>query len=251
MVAADHDLKRVAEVEIPGINPSMARDALAFHREIETAVATNSSDPSYAQQFTVLPFVGTRQPTVQSAKWSGKRLSSSRSVPAGVDPLLEDGDGTVPRLSAIPIELSEEYRDTFVPERHAGLHNHKAVLQDIRERLVQMQTRGLGAIRGPSLTDAEERAALSVDLEDLYEAGEAVTVTASVVNGSANAVIATLTPLIEGGQPFKRDFIEIENGFQLELTDAEPGGYRIEVATKEQGPAAPSSVHDLFVIANS
>lgn len=51
--------------------------------------------------------------------------------------------------------------------------------------------------------------------------------TASVVNGSANAVMATLTPLIEGGQPFKRDFVEIENGFQLELTDAEPGGYRI------------------------
>jgi hypothetical protein len=76
-------------------------------------------------------------------------------------------------------------------------------------------------------------------------------VTASVVNGSANAVVATLTPLSEGAQPFKRDFVEIEDGFQLDLSDVEPGGYRIEVATKEQGPAAPSSVHDLFVIAAS
>ena len=251
VVAAEGALKRVAEMEIQGVTPSMARDALAFHREIETAVATNSSDPSYTKQFTVLPFVGTRQPTIQSANWSGKKLSSSRTVPAGVDRLLEDGDGTVPRLSAIPIELSEEYRDTFVPERHAGLHNHKAVLQDIRERLIQMQTRGLGAIRGPSLSDAGEHAALSVDLEDLYEAGEAVVVTARVVNGSADAVVATLTPLSEGAPPLKRDFVEIEDGFQLELSDVEPGGYRIEVATKEQGPAAPSSVHDLFVIAAS
>jgi hypothetical protein len=154
----------------------------------------------------------------------------------------------VPRLSAIPIELSEEYRDTFVPERHASLHNHKAVLQDIRERLIQMQTQGLGAIRGPSLAP-EERATLSVDLEDLYEPGEPVIVAANVLNGQADSVMATLTPLREDGQTFQRDFVEVEGGFQLDLSDAEPGGYRIAVATKEQGPAAPSPVHDLFVIA--
>ncbi len=45
----------------------------------------------------------------------------SRAIPAWIDPLLQDGDGTVPRLSAIPIELSNEYRDTFFAERHSSL----------------------------------------------------------------------------------------------------------------------------------
>jgi len=42
----------------------------------------------------------------------------SRQLPAGIDALLGDGDGTVPYLSAIPIELSHEYREGFIAERH-------------------------------------------------------------------------------------------------------------------------------------
>lgn len=251
VVATDGEIHRVTEMEIAGVNGAMAQDGLAFHREIEAAVATNSSEPAYGENFTTLPFVGTSQPTLQSAFWSDGKLRSSRKVPQGVDRLLEDGDGTVPRLSAIPIELSEEYRDTFVPERHSGLHNHTAVLQDIRERLIHMQTRGLRAIRGPSLSDAGERAALSVDLEDVYEGGEPVTIAASIVNGEASGVRARVTRLDGNEQAFERDFQESDEGFRLDLSDQGPGGYRIEAQTVERGPGAPSSIHDVFAVAPS
>jgi len=249
LVEDEGEIRRVAEMQITGIDGDLAREALVFHREIESAVTTNSADPAYAR-FTTLPFVGTRQPTLQSAIWKGGKLVASRTVPKAVDPLLGDGDGTVPRLSAIPIELSEEYRDTFVPERHSGLHNHLGVLQDIRERLVQMQTKGLGAIRGPTLSDAGARPALSLDLEDVYEPDESVVITASVVNGHTDQVLAKVTPLAEGGHPIERLFEEDEQGFRLDLTGVEPGGYRIEVSTRDQGPGSPSRIHDVFVIAD-
>jgi pimeloyl-ACP methyl ester carboxylesterase len=249
LVEDDGGIRRVAEMQITGIDGDLAQEALLFHREIEAAVTTNSTDPSYAR-FTTLPFVGTRQPTLQSATWKDGKLVSKRIVPKGVDPLLADGDGTVPCLSAIPIELSEEYRDTFVPERHSGLHNHRGVLQHIRERLVQMQAKGLGAIRGPTPSDAGERPALSVDLEDVYEPDESVVITATVVNGHTDQVLAKVTPLAERGHPIERLFEEDEQGFRLDLTGVEPGGYRMEVTAKEQGPGSPSPIHDVFVIAH-
>jgi hypothetical protein len=35
----------------------------------------------------------------------------------------EGGDGTVPSVSATPIELSNQDREIYVPERHASLQN--------------------------------------------------------------------------------------------------------------------------------
>ena len=39
--------------------------------------------------------------------------------------------------------------ETFLAERHASLQNNPRILDDLRERLRQMQAQGLGAIRGP------------------------------------------------------------------------------------------------------
>lgn len=240
---------RVAEVDIPGIDAAMAADGLAFHREIEAAVDGHIGDEAYQRGFTTLPFVGTRQPTLQSAMLSHGRLTASRDLPDGVDPLLGDGDGTVPRLSAIPIELSTAYQDTFVPERHSGLHNHGAVLQDLRDRIVHMQTRGLAAIRAPEVSDVSaEEPGLSVDLDDLYLADEAVEIRATVVNGETEAVSATVVPL-EGGEPMQRDFEADGDGFSLDLTGLEAGGYRIEVGSRTSRSTAPPPVHDVFVVA--
>ncbi|HEX6299656.1 MAG TPA: lecithin--cholesterol acyltransferase [Acidimicrobiia bacterium] len=249
LVADGSGTFRVAEAEIPGIDAAMAADGLTFHREIEAAVEQHSGDERYQRGFTTLPFVGTRQPTLQSASLSDGMLTPSRSLPEGVDPLLGDGDGTVPRLSAIPIELSTAYQDTFVPERHSGLHNHGAVLQDLRDRIVHMQTRGLAAIRAPEVSDVSaERPGLSVDLDDLYLADEAVAIRASLVNGEADAVWATVVPL-EGGEPIQSDFEADGDGFSLDLTGLDAGGYRIEVGSRTSRSATPPPVHDVFVVA--
>ena len=250
IVSSGDELLRVAEADIPGIDRRRAEEALAFHREIETAVAEHVDAPAYRDGFTTLPMVGTRQPTLQSATLEGGRLAVGGDLPLGVDPLLGDGDGTVPRLSAIPIELSTSYQDTFVAERHSSLLNHRTLLQDVRERLVQMQTRGLSAIRGPTLdVEASERAALSVELDDIYLPDEPVTIAATIVNGTAPAVIAVITPLDGEQRPLERELDATEGGFIGDFSDLAPNGYRLEIRTQDTGPAAATPVHDVFAVA--
>lgn len=249
VVATGSGTVRVAETEIPGIDPGMAADGLAFHREIEAAVASNSREEAYRRDFATLPFVGARQPTLQSATLSGGKLTASRDLPEGFDPLLGDGDGTVPRLSAIPIELSTEYRDTFVPERHSGLHNHGGVLQDLYDRIVLMQTSGLADIRGPGDGPVSpDRPALSVDLDDLYLDDEDLVIEASMVNGEADAVSAIVTST-DGGESGSHEFEAAGDVYRLDLTGLQSGGYRIEVRARVSDVAPPPPVHDVFVVA--
>ena len=250
MIITDDGPVRVAEIEIAGVDPGMARDGLAFHREIEAAVTANSAQDGYRSQFTTLPVVGTRQPTLQSARLSGAKLTSSRALPPDIDPLLDDGDGTVPRLSAIPIELSNAYRDTFRPERHSSLQNHGGVLEDIRDRIIHMQTTGLRAIRGPEESrDLGDRPALSVDLDDLYLADEPILVTANVINGEEAEIVLTIVELEPGGKTSRHVLDRGDEHFSLDLSGLPPGGYRIEIGPSLPGPGSPPLVHDVFVVA--
>ena len=211
--------------------------------------------PKYLKHgYKILPIVGTHQPTLQSADLVGGRLQASRTLPANVDELLADGDGTVPRLSAIPIELTTEYRDTFVPERHASLQCNHAVLADLLGRLQQMQVTGLGAIRGPKikLLDAQ-RTVLSLDLEDVYVGGEPVEVFARLANtdqqdayGPLQAVLHRVGP---EGWHLTQVFQEYEDGWKAALAGLTPGLYRIEVCPVQNGSGAPPPVHDVFEIA--
>jgi hypothetical protein len=250
MIITDDGPVRVAEIEIAGVDHGMARDGLAFHREIEAAVTANSAQDGYRSQFTTLPVVGTRQPTLQSARLSGAKLTSSRALPPDIDPLLGDGDGTVPRLSAIPIELSNAYRDTFRPERHSSLQNHGGVLEDIRDRIIHMQTTGLRAIRGPEESrDLGDRPALSVDLDDLYLADEPILVTANVINGEEAEIVLTIVELEPGGKTSRHVLDRGDEHFSLDLSGLPPGGYRIEIGPSLPGPGSPPLVHDVFVVA--
>jgi pimeloyl-ACP methyl ester carboxylesterase len=247
---------RVSEIDgIPGIERERAEQALKFHREIEAAVTAHQEEIDYLKHgYKILPFVGTHQPTLQSADFSGGRLLANREVPAGVDKLLVDGDGTVPRLSAIPLELSEEYRDTFVPERHGSLQCNKAVLLDLLGRIQQMQVIGLGEIRGPMIIPlAEQGTAISLDLDDLYIEGEPVEIFARLANAEKQDAYGPFEALIQrvGSEVWQttHKFQEDENGWRLTVEGLLPGAYRMEVRTASGGPGSPPSVHDVFEIA--
>jgi hypothetical protein len=170
----------------------------------------------------------------------------------GIDPILADGDGTVPRASAIPIELSDAYRDSFAPERHGSLQCNRAILDDVRGRLEQMQVRGLREIRGPEESpEASERPALAFDLDDLYVPGEPVTLRARLVN--VTRAVGTLQARIQAVDapavgPLLVPFIETANGWIAEVEGLPGGLYRAEVRTTAGGPWAPPPVHDLFEI---
>jgi hypothetical protein len=248
---------RVAEFDrIPEkIDCGRAEQALKFHRDIEEAVNNHQQDVDYLKNgYKILPIVGTRQPTLQSAIFEEGKLTASRRLLPGISKILEDGDGTVPRLSAIPIEMSEEYRDTYVPERHGSLQTNESVLADLLGRVQQMQVTGLGKIRGPEIRPkAAELSAISLDLDDIYVAGEPVELRARLVNvaeqrdygalqAHIQAIHGTMSPMIP-------EFQEAAEGWSLRLEGLPSGLYRVEVRTAKGGPGSPPAVHDVFEIA--
>jgi pimeloyl-ACP methyl ester carboxylesterase len=245
---------RIAEIDgIHGIDRRRAGEALVFHRAIEDAVEAHQQDAQYHEFFRTIPIVGTRQPTNQSVTLLDGKATVRQALPSWIDAQLDDGDGTVPRLSATPIELSTEYRETFVAERHAALPNHPGILQDLIERVRHMQVQGLRAIRGPELSPEQaSRPALALELEDLYLRSEPITLHASYLNTAGLAApIARLQRFVDGQRLAlpHRLFVADAAGWRLALDDLEAGLYQIEVAAGSGGPQAPSPVHDLFEVA--
>jgi Lecithin:cholesterol acyltransferase len=231
------DYVRVAEVKgVHRIESVRAEDALAFHREIEAKVNEHRKDRNYLDQgYVIVPVVGTRQPTMQSAVLADGRVTAGLELPSWIDPLLADGDGTVPRASAIPIELSDAYRDSFVPELHGSLQRNRSVLDDVRGRLEQMQVRGLREVRAPGESPAAaERPAVALDLDDLYVGGEPVTLRAQLVNvqGSPGPLQARIEPV---GTP------SVAPAPALEFTEA-PDGWTLEVEGVAASYTGPRSV---------
>lgn len=242
---------RIADFDgLPGIEQSRSRDALAFHREIESAVNRHGLDDKYRQSFRLLPFVGTRQPTFQSATISDGKVVVSRELPSWIESPLADGDGTVPRISAIPIELSNEYRDTFVPDHHSSIHRNATALDQLLDRMLQMQLHGLSAVRGPNVSStAANRPAISLDMEDLYLPNELVEVRAAIVNiYGADAVFAELQGFPQA--PALRVPLQQtqEDQWAATISGLPPGVYRIMIKAhhRRSGPIGP--VEDVFEV---
>jgi pimeloyl-ACP methyl ester carboxylesterase len=252
MVNVAGRFQRVAEtVNLPNIDQTRAQQALAFHREIECAVNLHLNDETYKREFRTIPIVGTQQPSLQSAKLSAGVLEVSNSVPVQIDSLLEDGDGTVPRISATPIELGEEYRETFHPEIHGSLQNNKQILSGLLDRLKQMQIPNLAAIRGPEIDlPASGKPAISVELEDLYPSSEPVVIRARLVNsmqpmGSLKAFIESSSG---SGVSIETDLEADGDHWIIAIKGLQPDLYRVRVRTANAGSDAPPPVHDIFEV---
>ena len=254
-IEIDGAYHRAAEVNgLPNVDRVRAAEALAFHREIEAAVSRNRSEAAYHEGYKTIPVVGTHQRTFQAARLDRGKLSIEFQMPTWIDNLLNDGDGTVPRLSAIPIELSSDYRDTFIAEKHCALHTQSEVLGQLAERLKQVQIPDLAAVRGPEIQHAlPNRAALNLDVEDLYLPGEPVRLGVELLNSHEDmgGVEARIEPVTGNGAALQRQFEPRGEQWALEVEDLPPDVYRVEVRTRIRGPRAPMPVHDLFEVAGA
>ncbi len=118
-------LTRVGETPgIPNVDTDKAAAALAFHREIENAAASNLKVPRYQTAgYRIYPVVGIAQLTNLSARLDGDKVTMVKTYEGR--PL--DGDGTVPRVSAVPLELSDNPSATYAATQHGSLQNADAV----------------------------------------------------------------------------------------------------------------------------
>jgi hypothetical protein len=232
--AGDGPLVRVSEATaIPGLNPSRAASALRFHHEIGEAVRAHEQEQAYLDgRYSIHPIVGTFQPTSQSAQLRGGRLTTLHTY-AGED---QDGDGTVPRVSATPLELSGQRRETYVATRHASLQNGESTLVQLAGLLADIDL-DLAAYYGLNIR-------LSLDVDDAFATGEPVTIRAKAEDETV-ALTAVVVNTITGELADQARLRPTTEGWcSAEFQPLAEGTYRVTVA----GEGAVDLVSDVFAV---
>jgi pimeloyl-ACP methyl ester carboxylesterase len=228
------ELARVTETSIEHVDEQRATAALAFHKEIADAVAEHEQDDAYRNGgYAIRPVVGTSQPTTQSARFKNGKVELLRSY-EGKD---LGGDGTVPRVSATPLEL-DEANAMFAAERHASLQNADPVLVQLAGAMSGLDI-DFAAFRGLVPT-----VSLSLDIDDVYAVGEPATFEVE----PGEVLPEPLTAIVENvdaGREVARQGMRPEAGrYAGEFSELPAGVYRLTVV----GGGAVEPVTDLFAV---
>jgi pimeloyl-ACP methyl ester carboxylesterase len=227
-------LARVAEVAgIPGMDTERAADALRFHHSIADAVKAHEADPAYAAgRYGIQPIAGLFQPTLQSATLAGGVLQTLGTY-EGAD---LGGDGTVPSVSATPLELSNKDREVYVKERHAALQNADHSLEQVVGVLLRQaidQTRFFAP-----------KAGLSLDVEDAYLASDIIPVRV-LPEVEWAALDAVVEDAGSGASVATAPLAEADDGWHAADVGPLPEGtYRITV----RGEGSIDPVTDVFAV---
>ncbi len=220
--------------EVGELDMERARAGVAFHREIERAVEENEKNAEYiAARYKLLPVIGTYQPTFLSALLSNEGVKPIRTYKGQ---MMLGGDGTVPRLSATPIELSKAKVETFMACPHASLQNFDSVRVQVRSALDDVDISEIKDI------GAE---AISLDMDDMFSSGEPIQARARC-EAAIDPMLATLTNLETGNEIESELEMEsdIEGWQKLNLSSLPAGTYRIRINAGEE--AVP--ITDVFVV---
>jgi len=218
---------------IPHLDAARVAKAFDFHNEIRSAVERHLGEDEYMRdRYRIHPVVGTYQLTLQSAAWNGSAVEVLPEY-EGKD---NGGDGTVPLVSATPIEMGQAHAEVFVAGQHAALQNTDSVLFHLRGLLGDQE------INLDRFKAFPSRTALEID--DAYGTDEPVTVRARSEgdNELAVAIVNAETGQTVAGAKPERGLGEWQ---EVEFAPLPEGVYRATV-TDVAGAAEP--VSDVFAV---
>ena len=223
-------VKIAAAAGLPdGIDHSRVVAAQDFHDGIAEAVDRNGGDGRYH----ILPVAGIFQPTLQSAVVRGGTVTMKSEL-AGDD---DGGDGTVPRVSATPIELSDAEREVYATESHAALQHVDAVLVQLAGLLTW---KPLGAYRGSPFDG------LRLEVDDVISPLQPVEV--GIATAAPILNVGVLLENVDTGDRFERRGEVTEGLAKLVLSPIPAGLYRISARDLDGTGVKP--VHDLLVVSD-
>jgi pimeloyl-ACP methyl ester carboxylesterase len=229
--AGDGDLVRVGETTgIPNVDPARAAAALAFHHEIQSAVDTNHALPAFESGgYQTHPIVGVTQTTQVSAcrTADGVELRDTHtSVQLG-------GDGTVPRVSAIPIEMSKNPLGAmYAATKHGSLQNADAVLRHVEGVLSGMAI-DLGGFLKPKVQ-------VALELADVLEPGQPLQVRVRPVKEAALELVLENSDGVEVARTKPR--VATGGWLSAEFAPPAPGAFRVSVTGPEVETAQDACV---------
>lgn len=234
---------------IPGYRDRATAAFDAFHTPMDRAQEANENEKAYRHGFSLLPFAGVRQRTLQSARFEPGGLEVGFEGLEHMDAFLARGDGTVPLVSAKPVEMNERPLRGFTPQKHATLFDDEFIRAELADRLGELNTSWEG-FEAAELEPAEGRGmpALSLEVDDLYRREEPVELRARVFNADdPGHVEATFEPLDPAGGRRRQARLDATGDeWRVAVEGLEPGAYRVTVETFRIGPRP---VEDLFEVA--
>lgn len=238
--SGEDELERVGETEgIPNLDAARARSALEdFHRAMVKAQETNQNHPAYEAKGTwVYPIVGIGQETSQSA----------RAVAGGIEILKSyegrdmSGDGTVPKVSAVPPEHGARGNQMFSGTKHAAIQNSDPVRVHLTG-VIESLYFDLGDFMRP--TTPRRKIALEVD--DLVWAGDPVRIRARTAE-STGPLHALLSSHDGEGEGQRIELTSEEDGWRVGRFDPPgPGAYTVRV----EGSGGAEPVSDVLAVAD-
>ncbi|WP_162242073.1 hypothetical protein [Methylobacterium sp. Leaf125] len=231
-VQNDSSTVRLGEASgIPNLSINRIADARRFHDHIREAQASNAAIEAYGLNFRIVPFIGTEQATANFARASRYGVELLKRH-AGKD---HRGDGRVPRVSALPIEMADDTAASFVANAHASLQNADAALVHL-----------CGCLDGSEIDYGAFRSGLAVSLgleiEDAYAARLPIELKASA--GAYRQGLGFVVSDTGSGAVVARGWLwnKKDNEFRGEI-ELPPGVYRIHLTSDGASP-----VTDVFTV---
>jgi pimeloyl-ACP methyl ester carboxylesterase len=239
---ADGRLVRPGEVQGLGqLDPVRAAQGLAFQREIERAIEKNTMEDGYLDPergYHLYPVVGTFQPTLQGARVSASgAVEMLMSEPDGPD---HGGDGTVPRVAAMPLEERHQVRAMYSPTSHSSLQNAFEVLAHV-EGLITGQHLALDKYRDSLFGSSPSMLSLSIEDAFAHDEPVVVRVRPSVEPVSLRAYVSNVKTAESFSAPLVRGPDGMHEGT---LPPLPPGLYRVSV----KGGPEVIPVSDVFAV---
>lgn len=226
LARGDGPLLRLADAPaLPGMALSQVRDAAAFHNEVRDCAAAHERDEAYRRaRYRNVPIVGTHQETLQSARMSGG---------TGLEFLyqLENenfrGDGTVPRISATPVDQSNRGLEMYVATAHASLQNADDALHHVCEVIAGIDL-DLSATKYRFTQGAATR--VSLECEDAFWDDEPVRVGVRTEPEPSPALSAVVRNVRTGEEAARIAFPAGRVGWaRAEIPALAPGTYRCAI----------------------
>ena len=254
MIQTEAGLKRAVDIDnLPNLSLERIRNGRRFFEEIQEAAVANRQQPHWQQNpYQLIPIVGTKQATTLSATWANGRLTVSNQAfdQAQINQGLADGDGTVPRLSAIPPSFLGDYQEAFVFDRHSTMQNNLQTLAALVERINHLQNPELN-----TLLEFESWSGkgipLSLEIDDAYMENEPVAVSISPANAEPITLDAVTAEVASVAQPTIRQEVPLRSHgptWQVTLTNLQPGAYRLGVAGRVGDQIVTHPLEEIFVI---
>jgi pimeloyl-ACP methyl ester carboxylesterase len=253
---------RVAEspVDLPGIDRAKARDALAFYDEIDDAADVNRENSVYRDSFVTCPIVGVVQPTKQSAEFINGVVTTSEALPAILRdrPSFGDGDGTVPQVSATPVQMNDVEMLAmvdYIAESHGSLQNQSTILLSLLKSIQAAQVASVDDVRGAlkeiSRGARSSNQGIGLAVEDLYLLNEPIHLRAKVSgNTSFDLLRSEIICVSHDRPPIVQNFTMEGDSWVLTTDSLAAGVYRVKVQTDNPNDDALNPVNNLFEVAN-